>query len=120
MNRKLLILLIKFMPIIQLMGMILNNTMYYFGINNSISYTFDFIIGNSLLTTFLMYVGSYIFLFCTWHRIIITACLVNLIIANIDSIIHISISDLQLLCSYYIVGNIFIIIAIINHIKKKK
>lgn len=30
-------------------GMLLNNTFYYFEINNELSYTFDFIIGNSIV-----------------------------------------------------------------------
>ena len=58
-------------------GMLLNNTAYYFGINNELSYTFDFLIGNSIVTTFLIYLCSYIFNFCIWHRLIITANLIN-------------------------------------------
>lgn len=38
-----------------------------------ISYLLDFIIGNSITTTFLLYVCSYVFGFCKWHRFIITA-----------------------------------------------
>lgn len=100
-------------------GMLLNNTAYYFGINNELSYTFDFLIGNSIVTTFLIYLCSYIFNFCIWHRLIITANFINLCIANYDAIIGIPISSIQLLIIYHIVSIIFIIIATIIHIKQK-
>ena len=64
-------------------GMLLNNTLYYYDITNEFSYTLDFIIGNSIITTILLYVCSNIFKFCIWHKLIITANLINLIIANI-------------------------------------
>lgn len=118
--KKLLILLIKYMPVMQMIGMLLNNIIYYFEISNVFSYTLDFIIGNSIITTFLIYVCSYIFNFCVWHRLIITANLINLFIANIDAIIGIPITDLQLLISYHLVAIIFISIATIIHIKKNK
>lgn len=75
-------------------GMLLNNIAFYFNISNEISYTFDFIIGNSIITTFLIYICSYIFHFCIWHRLIITANFINLCIANYDAIIGIPISNI--------------------------
>lgn len=115
---KILILLIKFMPVIQMAGMLLNNILYYFNVYDKLSYTFDFIIGNSIVTTILLYICSNVFHFCIWHRIIITGNLINLIIANIDSIFYISISDIQLLIIYHIIAAIFVIIATILHINK--
>ncbi len=99
--------------------MLLNNITYYFGITNIVSYTFDFLIGNSIITTFLIYLCSYIFNFCIWHRLIITANFINLAIANIDAIIGIPITNIQLLIIYHIIAAIFIIISTIIHIKKK-
>ena len=118
--KKLFILLVKFIPVIQMAGMLLNNVAYYFGINNEISYTFDFIIGNSIITTFLLYVCSYIFNFCICYRFIITANFINLCIANYDAIIGIPITDIQLLITYHVIAVIFIILSTINHIKKIK
>lgn len=45
-------------------GMLLNNIIYYFDIDRRISYSTDFLIGNSIITTFLIYICSYIFHFC--------------------------------------------------------
>lgn len=106
------------MPVIQMAGMLLNNILYYFDIYNELSYTFDFIIGNSIVTTILLYVCSNVFHFCIWHKTIIIGNFINLIIANIDSIFYIPISDIQLLIIYHIIAAIFVIIATILHIKR--
>lgn len=99
-------------------GMLVNNTLYYLEIPY-ISIALDFTIGNSYLGTFLIYVCSLIFNFCTWHRIIIIANFINLNIAFIDSLITLPITDIELLSIYYIISSIFIIIAVVNHVKQK-
>lgn len=99
-----------------MVGMLFNNVLYYFNINNNIVYNLDFILGNSIITTILLYVCSYIFKFCKWHRIIITANFINILIAQIDILFIIPISDLMLLMTYHIISIISIIIATYNHI----
>lgn len=81
----LFIVLIKYIPIIQMVGMLFNNILYCFSYIYIISYLLDFIIGNSITTTFLLYVCSYVFGFCKWHHFIITANIINLLIANLDA-----------------------------------
>lgn len=107
------------MPIIQMIGMLFNNTLFYITDMYIPSYFLDFLFGNSIITTILLYICSYVFGFCKWHRLIITANFINLLIANIDSIYKINISDLQLLLVYYFIYAIFIIINAYNHINKK-
>lgn len=65
-----------------MIGMLFNNILYCFSDIYIISYLLDFIIGNSITTTFLLYVCSYVFGFCKWHRFIITANIINLLIAD--------------------------------------
>lgn len=84
MLRKLLILLIKFIPVIQMAGMLINNLLYFNDIY-CLSYILDYLIGNSIITIFLVIVRSYIFNFCTWHRLII-ANFINITIASVDVI----------------------------------
>lgn len=100
-------------------GMLINNTLYHLEVPY-ISIVLDFTIGNSYITTFLLYVCNVIFGFCKWHRIIITANFININIAFIDSSITLPITDIQLLSLYYIVVSIAIIIITINHIKNAK
>lgn len=110
----------KYIPIIQMVGMLFNNTMYYYENVYSISYILDYLIGNSLITTALLFVCSYIFGFCKWYRLIILANIVNITIANIDALWQLPISDVQLLASYYVTCSIFIIIGVYSHVNKKK
>lgn len=105
------------MPAIHMVGMIVNNTLAYFDYDIRINIILDFILGNSIYTSIILYIVSYTFKFCNWYRIIITANLINLIIAMIDSIYTIPISNLKLLIIYYIISSISIIITTLNHIK---
>lgn len=101
-------------------GMLFNNILYYNGICDKLSYTLDFIIGNSIVATILLYICSYVFNFCIWHRLIITANIINITIASLDAIYKLPISDIKLLIIYHVVAAIFIIISTVIHIKKKK
>lgn len=118
--KRLFIVLIKYIPIIQMVGMLFNNILYCFSDIYIISYILDFIIGNSITTTFLLYVCSYVFGFCKWHRFIITANIINLLIANLDAYYRIPISDIQLLIVYHFVAAIFICISTYIHIKNNR
>lgn len=106
------VLLIKYMPIIQMVGMLFNNLMYYFEIGNNVCYILDFTIGNSIVATILLYVCSNLFGFCNWHRLIITSNLINLLIAYVDVLFVIPISDLHLISLYFAVYLIFLFIII--------
>lgn len=106
------------MPTIQLVGMLVNNTLYKYDVNIEFDYIGDFLLlGNSIANITILYVCSYTFGFCKWHRHIIMANLVNVIIATIDKVFVIPITDMELLCSYYVIAGIFIIIAARSHVK---
>ena len=115
--KKLFLLFVKFMPVIQMAGILVNNTLCMFDINHAINYILDFTVGNSILTTIFMFICSYMFGFCLWYRLILSANLINIIIAMTDSIYRLPLSDIQLLLSYYIVYSVFIIVATINHVR---
>ena len=48
-------------------GIIINNIMYSLE-SRPINTIIDFTFGNSITTTLLFYICSYIFRFCNWHR----------------------------------------------------
>lgn len=98
-------------------GMLVNNTLYKFDMLPRIGYLLDFVLGNSLLYFALIYICSITFGFCRWHRIIIAANLINLCFANINIHFAVPITDMELLCSYYVIAGIFIIIAARSHVK---
>lgn len=78
--KRLFVLTIKYIPIIQLIGMLINNSLYTYDINIEFDYIGDFLLGNSIVNISMLYVCSFTFGFCNWHRHIITANLINIII----------------------------------------
>lgn len=118
--KRLFVLSVKYIPTIQLVGMLINNTLYTFDILLPMTYLLDFLIGGSLVYIILGYICSITFGFCNWHRIIISANLVNIIIANIAMHINIPVTDIELLSTYYIVAGIFILLAARSHVKETK
>lgn len=118
--KRLFVLSVKYIPTIQLVGMLINNTLYTFGILLPITYLLDFLIGGSLVYIILGYICSITFGFCNWHRIIIAANLANSIIANIAIHANLPVTDIELLSSYYVVAGIFILLAARSHVKEIK
>lgn len=104
----------------QMVGMLINNILYYNDIIYDTPYFIDYIAGNSAINTLLLFICSYTFMFCNWHRLIITANLLNITIAFIDSMYTIPIDDMELLLSYIIVDIIFIILALYFNFKCKR
>ena len=118
-QNKLFLLLLKYIPIIQLISILISNTIYYLDIDARYSYTLDFINGHSLLFGIFLYVATRIFKFCNYQRAIIIANTINILIAGIDSIITIPVTDLHYLVLVYIISAIGLIVATYNHIKNK-
>lgn len=119
MLKKLFILMLKYLPVIEMAGILINNTCYYINIY-LISNILDTCLGDSLIHNIFIFIGSLLFGFCLWHRLLIISNSINLIIALIDKEYHINISDLNLLILYYSISSIFILLATYVHIKNKK
>lgn len=83
--KKIFLLLIKYLPVIQMAGFLFNNTMYCYYDAYELSYILDFILGNTIINTILLYIISYIFKFCNWYRLIVTANFINLLVAFYDA-----------------------------------
>lgn len=120
MIKKLFILMIKYMPIIQMVGMLFNNTIYYLEDTYTLSYIVDFIIGNSIITTALLMVYSYAFGFCRYYRLLVIGNFVNISIAFLDANIGIPVTDVELLITYYIIACTFLFISLYDYLYKKK
>ena len=120
MLKKVFLLLIKYMPIIQMVAMLVNNTMYCFDVYTKMYYLLGYLTGNSLLTTVLLYACSSVFKFGNWYRQIVTANFVVMTIGQIDIHLRLPMTDFQLLLSYYIVCILFLFIIVINKFKSKE
>ena len=83
-------------------------------------YLLGYLTGNSLLTTILLYVCSYVFKFCSWYRLIVTANFINITIAILYYYIKPPMSDFELLVSYYTICVLFLFIIVINKFRCNK
>lgn len=77
----------------------------------------NYMLGNSVITTILLIVCSYLFKYCNWYRLIVISNLLVLSISTIDNLFRIPINNLELLILYYVTYMIFIFIIIIIKFK---
>lgn len=117
--KKIFILGVKYIPVITMAGILINNTLCYKDIYVLCNFI-DFILGNSVAPSFLFFIASFIFHFCVWHRLIIIANTIIIAIVYIDKEYFIPITNLELLILYYIVSGIFILLSTLIHVINKK
>ena len=114
---KLLLVLLKYIPILISLVYVLNTFATYVGIDIPAA---NNIAGMSLFTWIFMYIATIVFNFCSYHRIFLYYILIVDIINIIDYYISIPISDFQLIMLHTIVTEISIFIVLFLYIKKKK
>lgn len=115
---KLFLLCAKWIPVVTAIGILVTNTIAYYGCNDIVVDIFNFNIGTSVAGVILMYVCSYAFNFCLWHKLVITY---NALIIAIVFIIRYCITECSysyLLLSYYILAGIILLLILYIHSKK--
>lgn len=107
---------LKIIPMLLAVCSFLNTTLFYFGINLPI---LTYIGGVSLLTLGFLYLSSYVFKFCGYHRMFLHYILIVNIISYIDMEFNIPLSDFNLLILYSTIAFIFMIIILIKFKNEK-
>lgn len=120
MFKKLFIFLIKYIPIMQMVGILFSNILFIFNNEGYIARVIDFLIGNNIITTFLLYICSNLFGFCKWHKLVITANLCSILFIMIKFIFNLELSNLSLILTIFNIDLIFLIIILIYKFKCKK
>ena len=87
--------LLKIIPMILAFTALLNSILSYFNID---LYILSYIGGISIFTMIFLYLSSYVFKFCEYHRMFLHYVVVTWIINTIDYYIGIPINDLEYLC----------------------
>lgn len=111
---KLELICVKITPILVSALYLLNIIMGYCDLRIDI---LDYIAGTSLLTTIPMYVSSYAFGFCKYHRMFIHYIVVNNIITMIDDLVYIPVSDAAMFSLFLIVAGIFMYLVLYYRMK---
>ena len=113
---KILLILLKYIPILISLIYVLNTFAAYVGIDIPAA---NNIAGMSLLTWIFMYVATIVFNFCSYHRMFLYYILIVDIINIIDYYIGIPISDFQLIMLHTVVTGISLFIILFLYIKRK-
>ena len=109
--------LLKIIPMILAFTALLNSILSYFNID---LYILSYIGGISIFTMVFLYLSSYVFKFCEYHRMFLHYVVVTWIINTIDYYIGIPINDLAYLCLQMIIAGISLFIILLLYYKTNK
>ena len=113
---KLTILVLRVIPMLLALVSLLNSTLSYFGIDLMI---LSYIGSSSLLPLAFIYLASYCFWFCAYHRMFLHYVVVNDLLSIYDYHIGIPISDIGLFLVHIIITGITIYLVLYLHMKQK-
>ena len=113
---KVTVIVLKILPMLLAFIILLNSILSYFNIDLII---LSYIGGVSLITILFIYIASYTFKFCEYHRIFLHYIVVTWIINIIDLYIGIPINNLEYLCLQMIVARISLFIILYFYLKRK-
>lgn len=109
--------LLKIMPMVIALVYLVNTVSSYFGIDLPL---FSSIAGVSLIPLIFMYVSSYVFRFCEYHRMFLHYIVINDTINIYDWYIGIDISDRNLFILHIIIAGISLFIILFLYVKSHK
>lgn len=114
---KILLILLKYIPIVIGVGYMLNTLLLLFGIDLAI---LSGLIGISLLPWLFLYISSFVFKFCSYHRAFLYYILTIDGLNWIDYIIGIPISTAALISIELVIAGITLIIALWLYVRNNK
>ena len=108
--------LLKIIPMLLAFASLGNSILFYFDIDWTI---FSYIGGTSLLPLIFLYISSYVFQFCEYHRMFLLYILITDCINIYDYHVGIPINDLNYLCLQMIIAGISLFIILYLYLNKK-
>lgn len=114
---KILLILIKYIPIIVAAFYALNTLFSYLGLDIPVISNFA---GMSLFSWIFMYVAAWVFQFCIYHRMFLYYILTTDIINVIDYYIVIPISNYKIIVLHAIITGIFLFLILYFYVKCNK
>lgn len=106
---KIELLLIKIIPFIIMLFYILNSILSYFNIDILL---LSVVSGLSILTWLFLFISSFVFRFCVYHRLPLYYIFITDIVNYYDNIIGIPISNRNLFILNIIIAGIFILLIV--------
>jgi len=112
---KIELLIIKVIPFIIMLCYVLNSILSYCNINGEI---LSVIGGQSILTWLFLYISSFVFKFCIYHRLPLYYILISDILAYYDNIIGIPVSNKELFVLNISIVGVFILLIVFFKFKQ--
>lgn len=109
--------LIKILPSLLAFFYFINGLFSLFGIDLPI---LSYLAGVSFIPLLFMYVSSYVFQFCTYHRMFLHYIVISNILAIIDYYIGIPISTLWFITLYVVLFCLFLFVILYLYLKSRK
>lgn len=116
-SHKLLLITLKFIPMITALCYLLNTVLSAFGIYAGF---LSHISGMSLLPWIFILISTYVFKFCNYHRMFLYYILVSDIINIIDYYAGIPISTFHLIALHFCIAGVFLFIILYLYVKSHK
>ena len=110
--------LLKIIPMI-LAGIYLSNTILSYFLNIDLI-VLSYIGGISLLPLIFLYLSSYVFRFCIYHRVFLHYIIINELILILDTHIGLPISDLEYFCLQMSIFGISLFLFLYLYVKSNK
>lgn len=114
---KLFLASLKYIPVFIAISYILNTALYWFGIDLAV---LSNISGMSLFTWLFMYIATYVFQFCEYHRLLLYYIILDDLINICDYYFIIPISVHLILSMHTILVGLLVITLLIIHVKNNK
>lgn len=114
---KLLLVTLKVIPMILALLCLLNTALSYFGIDLVV---ISYIGGVSILPLLFLYISSYAFRFCEYHRMFLHYVTLNWILNIYDYYVGIPLSDRNLLAMYLMITCVFLFVTLYLYLKSRK
>jgi hypothetical protein len=113
---KIELLLLKFLPVVISVLYFISTLLCLFNIDTSI---LSYISGMSVLPLLFMYVSSYVFKFCEYHRMFLHYILFNLVLNCIDWYIGIPLNNIEYVSIFVLITCVFLFIILYLYLKSK-
>lgn len=109
--------LLKIMPMVLSLAYLINTVFSYIGISLEM---LSHMAGVSFIPLLFMYISSYVFQFCSYHRMFLHYILVNNILNIYDWYIGINLSDRNLFIVYMCITGIFLFLILYFYVRRNK
>lgn len=109
--------LLKIIPMFTALLYLANTVLSYIGIDLVI---FSYIAGMSFIPLLFMYISSYVFKFCEYHRLPLYYIAVNNVMSIVDYHYGIPLDNLELFCLHMIIAGIALFLILFLYVKSHK